>query len=191
MPAGLAKKFASAPANKNYSEESGFNPDSDDPAISSGDDTMAKHSNATSYMDKRGMTNNLVAKANEVSSEPKLDIMGILMSKDPKAAITKMMKLPIKKFFKTGLPTPKLQKLVAVFAFAMGAQLVYSKRSRTMALRLLHKILFGVTLFGLLVLVGLLVLKQKMQDKGHATDAVEAGRPRELTGSPPRPSQTS
>ena len=56
---------------------------------------------ATSYV-QRVPQNNLAAKASEKESE-KIDIMGILMSNDPQAAIKKLMKLPIKSFFKNGL----------------------------------------------------------------------------------------
>ena len=98
--------------------------------------------------------------------------MAILMSKDPKAALGRMMKLPIKKFFRTGISSAQLHKLVGGFAFILGVQLVYSKRSRSMAARLLHKLFFGIAFFGFIIPLGILLLKQKMKSKTNSGDAL-------------------
>ena len=100
----------------------------------------------------------------------KIDIMGLLMSGDPQAIIRQMMKLPIKNFFKKGISYKNLTQTVFVFSLVLLLQLKYSKRSRSMALRMCHTLMFGVTFFGLLITVAILFVKYKLHKKSNAND---------------------
>ena len=86
------------------------------------------------------------------------------------------MKLPIKNFFKKGISYKNLSQSVFVFSLVLLLQLKYSKRSRSMALRLCHSLMFGVTFFGLIITVAILFVKYKMHNKPNAIDEATRAR---------------
>ena len=97
--------------------------------------------------------------------------MGLIMSGDHNAIIGKILKLPIKQFFMNGIRYRNLQKAVFAFAFVLGLQLKYSRRSRSMALRLCHSLVFGCTFFGLIITVIILLVKYNMHNRSSAAAA--------------------
>lgn len=96
-----------------------------------------------------------------------MDVMGLLMlfRQDPNAALGKILKLPIKKYFTQTLSYQNLGKTIAVLSNFLALQLYYSKRTRSMLRKTIHTLLFGFTFFGLIVVLAMLFVKMKFHKK--------------------------
>ena len=181
VPHGLSQLLQGATAKKEtevtISAESGFMNDSEVSLVETASEDEAsqtKISIATSYAPKQ-MANNILSK---VTGQPpeKLDIMSLVMmlNRDPKAVLAKMMKLPIKEFFTTGLSYKQLHLTVSVLTLALSTQLYYSKRTRSMLKRTFHTLAFGCTFFGLIITLTILYVKYKILNKSKVTESISA-----------------
>jgi len=51
---------------------------------------------------------------------------------------------------------------IAALTASLGVQLAASKRTRSMLKRTLHTMMFGCTFFGLIIVIGILLVKMKL-----------------------------
>lgn len=98
--------------------------------------------------------------------------MVMLGMKDPKMLVQEVLRLPIKRLFWKGIRYRKLRMALYIFGFLLAMQLKFSRRARTYAVRTSLLLMFGVTFFGLLGTLVVLIIKLRLHS-AHADAKVK------------------